>query len=102
MAVVFMSVHMIILIIYFLFLDPNDACDICGGARNAKIPNTIPKGFKCLICNHEFSRRERLLAHSSGHTGIKAYPCPHCHRSFVRLSRFDEHFNRFHRTEERL
>jgi hypothetical protein len=57
---------------------------------------TLSQGFSCLRCGRDFTAADRLVAHSSEHTGYKAYACTVCARSFTRADRMRDHYRKNH------
>jgi len=74
-------------------------CEICGGEFWKGLSQPRRRGFDCNLCQKQFDRADRLLAHSRVHTGVKAYSCPHCGRSFSRKDRFSAHVKKKHPQE---
>jgi hypothetical protein len=74
-------------------------CDMCGGALDATVPNTLPVGFPCQICGDNLHSTLRLIAHSFKHTGIKPFFCPLCPRNFTRRERLHAHVEAFHQAQ---
>ena len=70
-------------------------CAICGGPMQVDL-RTLTQGFSCLRCGREFIAADRLVAHSSEHTGIKAHTCTVCARTFSRVDRMREHYRKSH------
>jgi hypothetical protein len=48
------------------------------------------------VCNRVFPAADRLIAHSSEHTGIKAHTCTVCKRAFSRIDRMRAHYRTSH------
>jgi hypothetical protein len=79
--------------------DKRTLCDMCGGALDAAVPNTLPVGFPCQICGDNLHSTLRLMAHSVKHTGIKPFFCPLCPRNFTRRERLHAHVEAFHQAQ---
>ncbi len=57
---------------------------------------TLTPGFLCFHCGRVFTAADRLVAHSSEHTGVKAHTCTVCVRTFTRIDRMREHYRKNH------
>ena len=82
----------------FISLCPESAdapCAVCGGPLNADV-KMLPSGFPCLRCGAVFHAGDRLIAHSTEHTGLKAHSCTICRHSFSRIDRLREHYRKNH------
>jgi uncharacterized Zn-finger protein len=60
------------------------------------LPFSIMTLLTCAQCNKCYDRSERLLAHSSVHTGKKPFQCPHCPRCFTRRATALHHELKYH------
>ncbi len=58
--------------------------------------SSLGPGFRCYRCNRTFTGAQRLVAHSSEHTGVKAYTCTVCARTFSRIDRMRKHYRENH------
>ncbi len=70
-------------------------CAVCGGSLNADV-KMLPSGFPCLRCGALFQAGDRLIAHSTEHTGLKAHTCTICRHKFSRIDRLREHYRKAH------
>eukprot|EP00042_Codosiga_hollandica_P044470 m.439614 g.439614 ORF g.439614 m.439614 type:complete len:354 (+) comp56792_c0_seq3:207-1268(+) len=75
-----------------------ELCAVCGGQFDGPIP---PKrsGFSCHRCNQKFQSTDRLIAHATQHTRVKAFACADCGRTFSRQARLHSHRQRYHSRE---
>ncbi len=78
-------------------VDESKPCDVCGGRLGDPVSRSM--AYMCYLCNRDFKRGDRLVAHASQHTKVKAFFCQHCPRTFSRRSRLGEHEARFHQLD---
>jgi hypothetical protein len=70
-------------------------CDMCGGSVLAG-PQEPCQILSCHRCDAEFTRSDRLLAHSHLHIQKKAFGCDTCPAKFCRKHRLVEHLRSAH------
>jgi hypothetical protein len=74
---------------------PATQCEVCCGPLQVDVKE-FKIGFACHHCGIVFHAAERLVAHSSRHTGIKMHTCGVCQRTFSRIDRLRQHVRKSH------
>jgi len=84
---------------------PSFSCKACGKAFTWSSSLTAhiqsqhnqggKKGYRCTVCNWEFSDRNNLKNHMYTHnTGRKPFSCQKCDRGFIRRDMWSKHFQK--------
>lgn len=53
--------------------------------------NTHGKGFKCQLCDRDFTQKGNLKTHLMTHSGERPYECPTCGKNFTQKGNLDTH-----------
>lgn len=53
--------------------------------------STNSRGFKCQICNRDFTQKGNLKTHLMTHSGERPYECPTCGKNFTQKGNLDTH-----------
>lgn len=70
-------------------MDSKDSCKD-EPAMNRK-STSRPKGFKCQICDRDFTQKGNLKTHLMTHSGERPYECHTCGKNFTQKGNLDTH-----------